>query len=163
MLTRCYRLLGGLSSHDLSAMRELIGIPRRVLFASQWRQGNYLHVVMDYGDFQAVLETGVDDQVRFDAHIEVYGAAASLRVQYDTPYIRHLPTTLTVSSTEGTSYRIEEVRPTYADPYTTELKALHDVIVNGGEITTTAEDFTHDLRLFRDIIERIRSSDGGEA
>ena len=31
-----YRLLCGLSSHDLSAMRELLGMPRRVIAARQW-------------------------------------------------------------------------------------------------------------------------------
>jgi predicted dehydrogenase len=156
ILTRCYRLLGGLSSHDLSAMRDLIGLPQRVLFASQWLDGGYLHVVMEYDGFQAVLETGVDDQVRFDAHIEVYGATSSLRVQYDTPYIRHLPTTLTVESTRDDRYTVEHVRPTFTDPYSSELIALHDAITTGTRVKTTAEDFTHDLRLFGEIIEAIR-------
>ena len=51
--------------------------------------------------FVALYETGVDDQVRFDAHLEVYGETAELRVQYDTPYIRHLPTTVVLDRTEG--------------------------------------------------------------
>lgn len=159
-LTRCYRLLCGLSSHDLSAMRELIGVPKRVAFASQWRGGRSLHVVMDYDGFQAVLETGGDQQARFDAHIEVYGESTSLRVQSDTPYIRHLPTTLTVESTVGDRFTIEHIRPTYTDPYTFELIALHDAIGNGGPIKTTAEDFMLDLELFREIIEAIRRSEG---
>jgi hypothetical protein len=32
----------GLSSHDLSAMRELLGAPKRVLFAAQRVEGFYL-------------------------------------------------------------------------------------------------------------------------
>lgn len=157
-LTRNYRLLCGLSSHDLSAMRELIGMPRRVVSASSWNDGSFLHVVMDYGDFQAVLETGVDSQVRFDAHIEVYGETSSLRIEYDTPYIRHLPTRLFVDETDGESYSQTIVRPTYADPYTRELEYFHDALVNGTAIKTTAEDFTNDLRLFQWIITAIRES-----
>ena len=38
-LVRAYRLLCGLSSHDLSAMRELIGVPERVVAAAQWAGG----------------------------------------------------------------------------------------------------------------------------
>ena len=38
-LVRAYRLLCGLSSHDISAMRELIGVPRRVVSAAQWGGG----------------------------------------------------------------------------------------------------------------------------
>ncbi len=164
-LSRSYRLLCGLSSHDLSAMRELIGMPERVISASQWKGGSYLHVVMDYGSFQAVLETGVDSQVRFDAHIEVYGETSSLRVEFDTPYIRHLPTRLFIEETAGEHHTQQVIRSTYADPYTRELEALHDAIVNGTEIKTSAEDFTDDLRLFGWIIAAMRQapSHGGAA
>jgi predicted dehydrogenase len=162
-LASSYRLLCGLNSHDLSAMRELIGMPQRVISASHWNGGNYLHATMDYGDFQAVLETGADHQVRFDAHIEVYGETTSVRIQYDTPYIRHLPTRAFVTSTEGHFLTEQELRPTYADPYTRELEYLHDAIVNDGEIKTTAEDFTEDLRLFRWIIDAIRRGNAAEA
>ena len=157
-LIRSYRLLCGLNSHDLSAMRELIGFPQRVISASHWNGGGFIHVVMDYGDFQAVLETGVDSQVRFDAHIEVYGESSSVRVQYDTPYIRHLPTRLFVSTTDGESFTHREIRPTLADPYTRELEYFHTAVVDGAEIKTTAEDFVEDLRLFRWIIEAIELS-----
>lgn len=157
-LTRNYRLLCGLSSHDLSAMRELIGEPRRVLAATSWSGGSWMHAVMDYGDFQAALETGVDSQVRFDAHIEVYGETSSFRIEYDTPYIRHLPTRLFLEETVGEALTRTEVRPTYADPYTRELEYLHDALVNGTGIKTSAEDFTADLQLFRQIIDAIRVS-----
>lgn len=157
-LTRNYRLLCGLSSHDLSAMRELIGMPQRVISATSWNGGSFLHVVMDYGDYQAVLETGVDSQVRFDAHIEVYGETSSLRIEYDTPYIRHLPTRLFFDRTEGESYSHTVLRPTYADPYTRELEYFHDALVNNFAVKTTAEDFTDDLRLFQWIIAEIRES-----
>ena len=52
--------------------------------------------LLDYPDFVVSYETGVDEQLRFDAHLEVYGDLASMRIQYDTPYVRHLPTTLTI-------------------------------------------------------------------
>ena len=65
-----------------------------MLAARQWRDGGYIAALLDYGDFVVTYETGVDEQLRFDAHLEVYGDCASLRVQYDTPYVRHLPTTL---------------------------------------------------------------------
>src|SRR5262249_4142693 len=88
-LIRAYRLLCGLSSHDLSATRELLGFPKGVVSATQWNGGNFMLVVFAYEGYRAILETGVDDQRRFDAHIEVYAPTRSLRVQYDTPYIRH--------------------------------------------------------------------------
>jgi len=157
-LVRAYRLLCGLNSHDLSAMREMVGMPERVLSASAWNGGGFLVATMDFGDFRGVLETGADRQVRFDAHIEVYGEHSSVRIEYDTPYIRHLPTRAFVSSTSGDFLTQQELRPTYTDPYTCELEALHDAIVEHHDIKTSAEDFTNDLRLFRWIIDAIRKT-----
>jgi len=158
-LVRAYGLLTGLSSHDLSAMRELLGgPPKRVISAAQWHDGNFLTVLMDYGEFAAYLETGADGQRRFDAHIEVYGQSTSLRVQYDTPYIRHLPTTLTISREDADAHSETVIRPTYKDPYTHELEVLHDVIVNGTPVKTSVEDSIEDLMLFRDIIQAMQAN-----
>ncbi len=51
-------------------------------------RGGYIASLLDYGDYVVSYETGVDAQLRFDVHLEVYGDTASLRVQYDTPYVR---------------------------------------------------------------------------
>ena len=71
-LKRAYRLMLGLSSHDISAMRELLGMPSKVLFAAQRNNGSYLTAVFDYGPYVCHFETGVDQIARFDAHLEVY-------------------------------------------------------------------------------------------
>src|SRR5919112_455542 len=89
VLAGTYRLLCGLGSHDLSALRELIGRPRRVAAARQWEKGTYIAALLEDDDFFVGYETGVDEQLRFDAHLEIYAESASLRIQYDTPYIRH--------------------------------------------------------------------------
>lgn len=155
-LVRAYRLLCGLSSHDLSAMRELLGFPLGVVAATQWNGGNFMVVVFAYDGYRAILETGVDDQRRFDAHIEVYGPTRSIHIKYDTPYIRHLPTTLIVSETIGESFTERVVRPTFKDPYTHELETFHQVVTAGETPKTTPEDFRDDLRLFRMIVDKLR-------
>ncbi|MFH5182433.1 Gfo/Idh/MocA family protein [Paenibacillus sp. TAB 01] len=155
-LVSAYRLLCGLSSHDLSAMREIIGVPKRVKAAAQWNGGRYISALLEYDGFYTTFETGVDNQRRFDAHIEVYSSAKSLKVQYDTPYIRHLPTRLIVSETIGDAYYESVVRPTFKDPYTHELEYFYDVVTQELQPKTTPEDFKQDLSLFQGIIESLR-------
>ena len=147
-----YRLLCGLGSHDLSAMRELLGPPAGVHAARQWRDGGYIAALLDYGDYLVSYETGVDYQLRFDAHLEVYGDLASLRVQYDTPYVRHLPTTLIVEETEGDGITRSVSRPHLKDPYTHELEYFHAMATTGGTPKTSPEDFVQDLDLFAELI-----------
>ena len=59
-LRRAYAVMLGLSSHDLSAMRELLGVPNKVLFATQRGGGRYLAATFDYGPFVCQFETGID-------------------------------------------------------------------------------------------------------
>ena len=59
-----YRFLLGLNSHDISAMRELLGVPLGVVSARQWHGGKFLVAVFQYDGYCAVLETGVDQQLR---------------------------------------------------------------------------------------------------
>ena len=100
-------------------------------------------------------ETGVDEQLRFDAHLEVYGDLASLRVQYDTPYVRHLPTTLVVEETEGDALTRSVRRPHLKDPYTHELEYFHAMATTGGTPKTSPEDFVEDLDLFAELIRHL--------
>lgn len=151
-----YRLLLGLGSHDLSAMRELLGEPRRVVAARQWNGGRAILAMLEFDGYFASFETLVDRQRRFDAHLEVYGDEVSVRVQYDTPYIRHLPTTLVRQETLGDAFVETVSRPTFTDPYTRELESFYDAVTGGPEPKTTPEDFVADLRLFKQIVAAMR-------
>ncbi|ALS27870.1 oxidoreductase [Paenibacillus sp. 32O-W] len=153
-----YRLLCGLGSHDLSAMREALGMPEGVIGAKVSRNDGciFLNAILDYGDFSVTYETGIDRQGRFDAHVEVYSSRKSVKVQYDTPYIRHLPTMLHIHETEGEAYKETVIRPTFTDPYTLELKYLHDVITGDREPKTTPEDYKQDLVIFSMIIDALK-------
>ena len=153
-LMRMYRLLCGLSSHDLSAMRELLGMPKSVIAARQ--RDNFLTALFEYESFTVTFETGIDHNRRFDAHIQVYGETKEIRVQYNTPYIRHLPTQLFISETEGQAFEERVIRPTFTDPYTVELLHFYEVVTHNTPPKTTAEDFLHDLDLFEMIINALR-------
>jgi predicted dehydrogenase len=154
-LAGAYRLLCGLGSHDLSAMRELLGRPRGVAAARMWRDGRFIAAMLEYEDYIVTYETGVDEQLRFDAHIEVYGELATMRVQYDTPYVRHLPTVLITEESRGDGLHRTVSRPHLKDPYTHELEYFHDIVTTGGRPKTDPEDFVADLDLFAELIRVI--------
>jgi predicted dehydrogenase len=153
-----YRLLCGLGSHDLSALRELLGRPRGVAAARMWRRGGFIVALLDYDDFVVTYETGVDEQLRFDAHIEVYGQEASFRIQYDTPYVRHFPTLLMREETKGDAFTRTVSRPHLKDPYTAELEYFHTAVTQGLTPKTSPEDFVEDLELFAEIVRVLDKS-----
>lgn len=159
-LMRAYQVLTGLSSHSLSAMRELIGLPKRVIAAHHKCNGESIVALFDYGHFTAIYEAMIDNVARFDARIEVLSDRRQLRVSYDTPYIRNLPTALEVIDSTDTETETRTFGPDYTDPFALELRAFHDHLVNGTKPKTTLSDSRQDLPLMAEIVGRLRESSG---
>jgi predicted dehydrogenase len=158
-LKRAFRLMLGLSSHDISAMRELLGMPSKVLFAAQRNNGSYLTAVFDYGSYVCHFETGVDHIARFDAHLEVYGTEKVVRVQYDTPYVRNLAIRLLITESNGRGGVTHlESHPTWGDPFVAEWKSFHTNITNNQAPKTGPTDFMKDLELFTEMAQLMRAS-----
>jgi len=148
-----YGLLLGLASHDTSAMRELIGVPKGVLYAAQRSEGRMLSAAFDYGHFVCQFETGVNRVPHFDAYLEVATPTEIVRVDYDTPYIRHLPARLTVT-TAAQPAGVSETRsfPTRNDSFVAEWRAFHENVTTGRRPKTSIEDSRQDLTLFREMV-----------
>ncbi len=143
-----YKLMLGLSSHDISAMRELLGMPRRVLHATQ-HNGLYLTATFDYGTFVCQFDTGVDYLPRFDANLEVFGAKKYVRVQYDTPYVLNMPIRLFVGEPNGNhGYNEHMLHPTWGDAFVNEWVALYANITLQRTPKTSIADYRQDLELF---------------
>jgi predicted dehydrogenase len=148
-LRQAYAVMLGLNSHDLSAMRELLGIPDKVLFAAQRGGGRYLAAAFDYGPFVCQFETGIDKIARFDAHLEVYGRQKVVRIQYDTPYVRNSPVRLFVTEdNQRGGVTSLDSHPAWGDPFVAEWQALYENITQNKSPKTGPEDFVHDLELF---------------
>ncbi|KAF3912376.1 Alpha-N-acetylgalactosaminidase [Arthrobotrys entomopaga] len=150
--TTMLRLLGGLGSHDLSAVREIIGMPKRVLGASvrlpMWQ------VLFEYDKFTVIYESGFNSVPYFDASIEVFKEDQIVTVRYDTPYVKGLPTTMTVRERVGeSSYQQRDLRTTYEDPYTKEILEWYECILGKKLPKTTVQDATADLEIIKMILQ----------
>ena len=101
-----------------------------------------------YQNFTVSYESGFDNVPRFDSHLELYSANKTVRVQYDTPYVKGLPVTLHIAENDNGSFRESRIIKNYEDPYTLELKIFHSMVVNGTPAKTTAADSLLDLEVF---------------
>ena len=157
-LARAYSLMLGLASHDTSAMRELLGgTPKRVLYARQQQGGRWISAAFDYGDFVCHLEIGLDQITRFDGHLEVYLPSQVLRVEYDSPYIRHQATKLTTTTVNGSAGVASGTSfPTRSDAFVAEWRAFHEHIRAGSKPKCSIEDAVQDLALFRQMIDLMK-------
>lgn len=157
---RAYRVLTGLGCHSLSAMRELLGVPRRVLSAHQ-SGGLAVSALFDYGGFACSYEAAITDVPVFDSGIDVIAQDRRLSLTYDTPYIRHLPTALTITQADQGGAAREVIGPHHADPFRIELDAFHDAVTHGGPVKTSVEDSLADLELIAEIAGAMRAGARG--
>ncbi|KAJ5142786.1 Oxidoreductase N-terminal [Penicillium bovifimosum] len=151
-----WRHLGSLGSHDLSAMREVLGMPVSVLGASLCRAEGppFWSALFQYPSFAVSYESGIDEVPRFDASIEVFGGNKTVKVCFDSPYVKGLPTTMHIrEKLEDGSFRESVVRKTYEDAYTLEMKELYAFVVEGKRAKTTAEDARKDVEIFGMIMK----------
>ncbi|KAF7552332.1 hypothetical protein G7Z17_g4403 [Cylindrodendrum hubeiense] len=150
-----YRLFTGLGVHDFSALREMVGMPSRVIGASLglpiW------NVLFQYKGFPVMYESGIIDVPRFDCHIEIYSREKIVRVEYDTPYVKGLPVTMTIreklDSAKGDGYQERTVRKTYEDPFTLEFLEFYHCATKKKCPKTSAVDAREDLDFIKMIMQ----------
>lgn len=154
---KIYTMLTGLGSHSFSAVRELFGLPVRVVSAVS--KGDHLVVILDYGDFLATYEM-INDQnvVQFDAAIEIFQDSRKLHIKYETPYIRYQPTTLQLTESDPNQTKTIHYGPDYTDPFQSELLEFADLVADRRQPKTTLEDSLEDLLLFEEIIRKLEES-----
>lgn len=130
-------------------------------------------VLFQFPNFVVSYESGIDEIPRFDAHLEVYSKTKQVTVQYDTPYVKGLPVTMTVRENVDGAYQERLIRNTYEDPYTLvrtawsvcffvrhslirialqEYRELYALVTEGKPVKTTAEDAVLDLKIFQMIM-----------
>ncbi|GAB7322970.1 hypothetical protein MBLNU13_g05501t2 [Cladosporium sp. NU13] len=145
-----WEFLSILGSHDLGAMRELMGMPKSVIgFSPCAITGSpFWRAMFQYPGFVVAYESGADQVARFDASIEIFGDAKTVKVCIDTPFVKGLPTRMVVKITlwDG-SYRASTTRRTYEDPFTLELQEVYQWDVEGKPPKTSPTDARQDLKI----------------
>ncbi|PKS06233.1 hypothetical protein jhhlp_006979 [Lomentospora prolificans] len=144
--TLMWRVLAGLGSHDLSVMREALGMPEKVVGTSLGFP--FWNALFKYPNFTVSYESGIDNIPRFDALFEVYSANKAVRIQYETPYVKGLPVTMHIAANCDGAYKETTERRSYEDPYTLEMKELWNLVAEGKPVKTTISNAFKDIKLF---------------
>jgi hypothetical protein len=80
-----------------------------------------------------------------------------VRIQFDSPFIKGLPTSLHIAENVDGAYVERTIRRTYEDPYTLEMKELYEWAVNDQPVKTTLEDARHDLEINQMVMKAGRA------
>lgn len=144
-----YQMLLGLGCHTLSAVKELVGEPQKVVQVLSSGNGTHFVALLQYDGFIATYEL-INDQtiVDFDAAIEIFQGDRKLKIKYETPYIRFQPHYLEVIQSTQEETKTTLYGPDYHDAFETELRTFHDCAIRGVRPKTSLEDALSDLLLY---------------
>ncbi len=82
-------------------------------------------------------------------------------MQYNTPYVRNLPITVTVTAANGRGGVAERTEhPAWGDAFVAEWQAFHANVTERRAPKTPPADFRLDLELFRELIAAMRTELG---
>jgi predicted dehydrogenase len=156
-VANAYQLLLRLGCHDLSAMRGLIGRPRGVLHAAERWNGAYVNATFDYGDFLCQFDVGLNIVSSTNAWIEVVGSRGTLTLEYQLPYVRHLPARLTTAILADQGDVVTEVHDSHGkDQFVLEWLDFHSNIRLARCPENSLLDAREDLEIAMDVIDALR-------
>jgi myo-inositol 2-dehydrogenase / D-chiro-inositol 1-dehydrogenase len=118
--------------------------------------GETVLAAFDYGHFTALYEAVIDDVSRFEAGIEVTTQTQHFRLNYDTPYIRNLPTRLEITTSTDTDTGPRSSARSTRTPSASSSTRFHDAVATGASVKTTMEDAAEDLKLFAEVARHFR-------
>ncbi len=138
--------------HILSAVRDLVGQPKRVARSYAMNQGKRIAAILEYENFMGVFEYVNDQSVAvFDEAIEIFQGNRKFLLKFESPYIRNLPVTLEMVETEGLESKTTTFGPWYTDNFHNELVEFADCIEQNRRPYTELQDARADLLLAKEI------------
>jgi predicted dehydrogenase len=134
--------------HDVSLAHQVLRsvgavAPLPLADGAFWDEGR--GVSLDWilpGDGRAHLQhlnlTGISD---YRERVTVYGRDRIYELTFPSPYLRHLPTRLTVRRTGRTVVELEqtEIRVSYEEAFRSELRAFHASVTAGAPVRSGVE------------------------
>jgi predicted dehydrogenase len=150
-----YRLMLGLSTHDVAVLRGAFGSPEEVLSTEIWADGRYYTATMRYpGDARCVFYTGVMGVRRFDEKMTVYAGDRMVEIAFPSPFLKSTPTMVRVSENRPDgAYREEEILASYEEAFKEELIHFHDCVVHDRAPLTDVLEGRHDTELLLRFVE----------
>ena len=154
-----YQMLLGLGCHTFSAVRELIGLPKKIQSVLTSRNGTHFVSLLQYDGFIGTYEM-INDQnvVQFDAAIEIFQGTRKLLIKYETPYIRFLPYSLEVIESKDGNSKTTLYGPDYRDAFESELRYFADCITQHKKPKTSLADSLEDIELFQKMAGMVRET-----
>jgi len=154
-----YRLLLGITCHELSVLRGLLGAPLEVSSAQVWDGGRWLIATLRYPSGSLTYTLGRLTTRTFDERIELYAQDESLELSFPSPFLAHAPTRLTRRRDDGGVSVEQHMVAGYEEAFRRELEHFHECVVHGAPTRTPASEGRGDAEILLAIARAARDGE----
>ncbi|MCY4529217.1 MAG: Gfo/Idh/MocA family oxidoreductase [Chloroflexi bacterium] len=152
---RAFGTISGSMIHDLYGLRDLFGMPSRVVSTEIWQDGGAISTTLEYPRGFRCVATWVDlpDLWDFYETLEVYGSRKRVIISYPTGFSREVAQVKIHEIDEHGTTMAKEPALDWESPFRRELRHFHDCIVDGQTPRSPLTDAGHDVALVIDIVK----------
>jgi predicted dehydrogenase len=139
--------------HEFNTIRGIMGEPDVLEFADV--TSNCVTVVLRFGETKCVV-TWVDlpGIARYEMEFAFYSPSRRMTLSFPSPFVRNLPTVLSLEGGEDGGTRAWETREvtSYQESFKEELVAFHRCVITGEQPLTSGADALRDVALCEAVI-----------
>jgi predicted dehydrogenase len=157
-LELAYELILGITCHELSVLRGLIGPPRAVTSAEVRQGGRWVHAHLSYESFEISYVLGRLASRAFDEKFELYSQRETIELSFPSPFLKNAPTLLRRRADDGEATVEELYTGSYAEAFKCELEHFHACVVGSEQVATGAAEGQGDAEIMAAIV---RAADQG--
>lgn len=151
-----YQLILGITCHELSVLRGLLGAPLEVSSAEIWDGGRWLRATLGYGGFAVTYLLGRLATRVFDELVEIYSEHETVTLSFPSPFLKNAPTQL-VHRREDNGRTIEATYiASYEEAFRQELIQFHESVRGRKPVITGADDACGDAEIMAAIVRAAR-------
>ena len=155
LAVRAFGTIAGSMIHDLYGLRDLFGVPTKVLSTEIWQDGGAITTTLEYPQGVRCVASWVDlpDLWDFYETLEVYGSRKRVIISYPTGFSREVADLKIHEIDQNGTSIAKEPALDWESPFRRELRHFHDCIVNGTASRSPLIDAGQDVALVIDIVK----------
>ena len=144
--------------HEFNTVRGLMGEPDMLEFADV--ESNCVTILLSFGETKCVISwVDLPGIARYKMEFAFYSPARRMTLSFPSPFVRNLPTVLSLEGGEGGTSRAWETQEviSYEESFKEELVQFHRCVTEGVRPLTSGEDALRDVALCEAVIAVHRS------
>jgi hypothetical protein len=155
-LTLAYLLVLGITCHELSVLRGLLGSPVEVSAAQVWAGGKWIAATLRYPTCAVQYVLGRVATRSFDERVELYTEHDTVTLDFPSPFLKHTPTRVTrTRDVDGASVE-ERAIASYHEAFREELVHFHACVTEALTPRTPASEGRADAEVMAAIVRAAR-------